>query len=213
MNCKTLCRGFQVGGLKEGHQFLPAAGLAVKRGGKMGELLISPGGGDTKTRMDEEDRRAFHGREKIERVDSFAASGGERQTCSCKKKGHIRTKLRRDRLKLFRRERVTEDFVQGKERRGGVADAAAAETGRERDVFFQAQAHAVGDARRFEEKLRGAIDEVSGIGGKFGVAAGQLNPMPRALEGQAVENADGIHDRLQLVKAIRALAEDIQQGG
>ena len=55
------------------------------------------------------------------------------------------------------------------------------------------------------------MDEVAAIGRERGIAAGQLNPHAAALELKSVAQVDGMEDRFQFMKAIGALAQDVQE--
>jgi hypothetical protein len=55
------------------------------------------------------------------------------------------------------------------------------------------------------------MHEVAGIGGKRGIAAGQLDTPAATLERKQVANVDGVQDRFQFVKTVRSFPEDVQQ--
>src|SRR5438270_8223135 len=72
-------------------------------------------------------------------------------------------------------------------------------------------ADAVRDLGGLAKRRSCAVDEVAGISGKSGIVTGQLNCFSFTREGERVAEVDRMHDRFQLVEAIRTLAQDIEQ--
>src|ERR1051325_4155978 len=69
----------QIAGPKQFDQTLRSPLPAMERIRKTGELLVRPGGGDAKTRMDQQKHGAAQRRESFEGVDLFTASDGQRR--------------------------------------------------------------------------------------------------------------------------------------
>ena len=55
------------------------------------------------------------------------------------------------------------------------------------------------------------MNEIAGVAGQIGVAAGKLEGIAGAFENQIVAIINRLHDRFQLVKAIGPFAQDIQE--
>jgi hypothetical protein len=55
------------------------------------------------------------------------------------------------------------------------------------------------------------MHQIARVSGQRRIAAGELAALCRPGEGQAIAEVDGMEERFQLVKPVRALAEDVQQ--
>ena len=78
------------------------------------------------------------------------------------KKRDIRTQSSGQFAHFFRSQRPAEEFIQRKQRCGGVA-AAAAKAGGQRDFFLQMNMDTVGDFGRLQKRGRRAVNEILSI--------------------------------------------------
>ena len=172
-------------------------------------MLIGPGGGNAEAGMNQQKRRAPQGRERAQRLDLLAAPGRQRRL-ACRKNGTSEPSDAAMLLQLFRRERPAEQFVQP-EQRGRRVAAAAPKPAASGMFFSSSSAHAVLDLRRLQEHRRRAIHQVPRVRRQPGRVAAQLDALACPREAQPVEHPDRMQHRFQLVKAIRAPAENVQQ--
>src|SRR4051812_29254796 len=97
--------------------------------------------------MDKQNARAAERWKKIERSDFFTATGGKSRM-GLQKKWNVRAERSRQFGQLRFGYRSAKKFIQGEERDGRVA-AAPAQTGSNRNFFFQMNSNTFADARRF----------------------------------------------------------------
>src|ERR1051325_902769 len=71
--------------------------------------------------------------------------------------------------------------------------------------------HSVADVGGLQKTLRGAIDEVGGVGGERRVVAGELDSGGRLFEGKAISERDGMEKGFEFVKAVWAFAQDVEE--
>jgi hypothetical protein len=109
--------------------------------GKLREILISPRRRNAESGMNQQQRLAAQRREKIQRLDFLAASGGQRRF-AWRKNGTSEPSAAASSFS-FSAERLAEQFVQREQRGRGVA-AAAAQAGGQRNFFLQMNFYAVG---------------------------------------------------------------------
>ena len=105
---------------------------------------------------------------------------------------------------------LAEQLVQAQQGRGGVA-AAAAQSRREGDAFLEMDFDAVGDGRGVEERGGSLVHEVASVHWQRGNATSERDARSCRLHIELVAELHRLHDGLQLVKAILALAEDVEQ--
>src|SRR5579863_1508814 len=72
---KLRARSLEIARLQHGNKLLRSAMAAIGGLGKTLKLLVSPGGGDPKTWMDQQERRMAQGREGVEGLNLLTASG------------------------------------------------------------------------------------------------------------------------------------------
>jgi len=113
-------------------------------------------------------------------------------------------------VQLLRCKWSAEQFVQA-EQRGCRIAAAPAQAGRQRNALVEFEPHTVLDSRRLQKQRRGTMDQISGVCGQAGRAAAQFNALALPGKGQPVKHPDRVEHRFQVVKAIRAPAENVQQ--
>src|SRR5881396_2463533 len=106
---------------------------------KTSQLLIGPGGGNSEARVNQQNHRAAQSRKKIECNDFFSPTGCQRRL-RLQKKWNVRTQCRGQLSQLDWRQRLAKKFIQPK-KCGGCVTAAAAQTGGQRNRFFQVNTH------------------------------------------------------------------------
>ena len=186
-----------------------AARLAVQCRRKTREILISPRRRNAESGMNQQHGLAAQRREKIQRLDFFAATGGKRRLV-LEEKRHVRAERRGEFIQLRGGKRLAKQFVQREQRGRGIA-AAAAQTGGQRNFFLQMNAHPVADFRGLQKPGGGAMNQIARIRRQGGVAARQFDRTAAAFKRQPVAKIDRLHDGFEFVKSVGPFAEDVQQ--
>jgi hypothetical protein len=101
-------------------------------------------------------------------------------------------------------------FVEREEGCRRVA-ATAAESTLGGDGFLEVNSDAARDSGLGCERLGGAPGQVAGVGGDAGLVAGQFDAATSQLEVKSVKDGHRQHQHLQLVKAIVALSDYVEQ--
>jgi hypothetical protein len=112
-------------------------------------------------------------------------------------------------MQFFQNERLIEQFIQRKQRRGGVA-AATAEASGQWYFFLQMNTDTVSDPGRLQKRSRRAVNEILFVRRQRCVVAREFDAMDIALKSQPVANIDRVQDGFQFMKTIGAFAEDVQ---
>src|SRR5438132_1484252 len=110
----------------------------------------------------------------------------------------------------FFRQRLSENFIQAKQRVCRVA-AAATETRRERKFFIEMNPHTLANFGFLQKQRGGAMHEISRIHRQQRMVAREMQSMRDPRERQVIKHVDRVHDGFQFVKTIRASAENVKQ--
>ena len=99
---KLRTSGSQVRPLQEGYKLLRPARLAAQRGREARQALVSPGGGNAESGINQQERRAAQGRKRAQRLNLLAPAGCQRRFV-LQEIRNIGAESRGDRLQLFGR--------------------------------------------------------------------------------------------------------------
>ena len=171
-------------------------------------LFVGPRGGNGEGGLDEDDWQAVGKRGGL---DDLATAGAIGRRAIEEEARHVRADLGGDFEELREAERAAGEVVRGAEDGGGIA-AAAAEASPMRDAFFQMDAPGgllTGAALKGAEGLEGEIGFVGRDGG-IGAGEGHIRACAEVLDLHGITKGETEEAGFDLVKAVRALAEDAE---
>src|SRR5690349_20643604 len=71
--------------------------------------------------------------------------------------------------------------------------------------------HTVGNVRRLQKTLRGAVDKIGRVRRKRRIIARQLNSNAALFENQTIRQRNWMKKRFEFVKAVGAFAQDVEE--
>ena len=159
--------------------------------------------------MDEKQGCAAQRREEIERQNALAPPRGHDRFL-LQKKWNVGAERRRQGLQLNHGQRSAEQLVQPKQRHRRVATPSP-QTRSQGNSLFQVDSDAFANAGSLEKLGGRAVNQVLRSRGQLRLVARKLNGIPPLRKAEMVAPTNGMHHCFQLVEAVRALAENVQE--